>query len=83
VERKGFSATAAPKLECIAISTNTTKFYLRSVFEVLRRLAPADPARCRYFHIAVASERSWMGVFLTGELMDLVLKLVIKTFLQV
>ena len=44
VERKVSSAAAARKLMCIAISTNTTKFYLRSVFEISRRSVPTDPA---------------------------------------
>jgi hypothetical protein len=44
VERKGISATASCKFMCIAISTNTTKFYLGSVFEIPRRSVPTDPA---------------------------------------
>lgn len=82
MERKGCSVTAARKLLCTAISINTTKFYLRSVFEVLRRSVPTHPARRCYFHAAVVAERSWIGVFLTGELTDLNCKIGNKSFIK-
>ena len=72
VERKVSSATGARKLMCIAISTNTTKFYLGSLFEIPRRSVPTDPAQCRHLHAPDAAERSWIRIFLTGELTDLI-----------
>jgi len=48
-----------------------TKFYRGVVFEMPCRSVPTDPAACRHLHAPDAIERSWMRIFLTGELTDL------------